>query len=395
MRIVVHDYVGYASQVQLARGLAARGHDVLHLHCASFVAAKGSVERQPDDPPGLEFGAVDLGEPFEKYDVLRRVAHERRTGRELARRVEAFRPDVVISSNTPLVTQAALLRASRSHGAGFVFWLQDVISAAARRVLGRRSALVGAAAEAAVAPFEKWLLRRSDAVVAISEDFLPPLRRWRVPEEKVAVIENWAPLAELPVRPRDNDWAREHGLVDRTVFLYHGTLGFKHDPSLLLELARWANGCESAVVVVSEGPGIDWLAEQGGGEPALLLLPYQPYERVPDVLGSGDVLLALLEPDAGAFSVPSKILPYHCAGRPILASLPAGNLAARMIERSGAGDVVAPGDRAAFVAAAENLRSDPARREELGHRARAYAEATFDLQRITSRFEEILERASL
>jgi colanic acid biosynthesis glycosyl transferase WcaI len=394
VRIVVHDYVGYASQVQLARGLAARGHEVLHLHCASFVAAKGSVERQEGDPPGLEFDAVDLGEPFEKYDVLRRLAHERRTGRELARRIEAFRPDVVISSNTPLVVQVALLRGSRSSGAGFVFWLQDVISAAARRVLGRRSRLVGVAAESLVTPLEGRLLRRSDAVVAISEDFLPQLRRWRVPDERVAVIENWAPLAEIPVRPRDNDWAREHGLVGRTVFLYHGTLGFKHDPSLLLELARWAQGCESTVVVVSEGPGIDWLAEHGRDEPALLLLPYQPYERVPDVLGSGDVLVALLEPDAGAFSVPSKILPYHCAGRAILASLPAGNLAARMIERSGAGDVVAPGDPAGFVAAAERLRADLARREELGRRARAYAETTFDLDRITDRFEEILRKAA-
>src|SRR5581483_858173 len=149
----------------------------------------------------------------------------------------AFRPDVVLSSNTPLIVQRALLRTAHAHGARFVFWQQDVISAAARRVLGRRSRLAGAAAEKAVGVLERRLLRASDAVVVISDDFLPLLRRWGIEERRVSVIENWAPLDELPVLPRDNDWAREQGLVDRFVLLYSGTLGFKHDPSLLLDLA--------------------------------------------------------------------------------------------------------------------------------------------------------------
>ena len=34
MRIVVHDYAGHPFQVQLARALAAAGHEVLHLHAA-------------------------------------------------------------------------------------------------------------------------------------------------------------------------------------------------------------------------------------------------------------------------------------------------------------------------------------------------------------------------
>jgi colanic acid biosynthesis glycosyl transferase WcaI len=394
MRIVVLDYAGYASQIQLSRALAARGHDVLHLYCSSFVSAKGRVERQPDDLPTFTVDAVDLGEPFAKYNVPRRIAHERRTGRELASRIEGFRPNVVISANTPLVVQAAVLRASKSSGAGFVFWLQDVISAAARRVLGRRSRLVGVAAEALVVPLERRLLRRSDAVVAISEDFLPILRRWGVPEDRVAVMENWAPVEELTVRPRDNAWAHEHGLVGPVVFLYHGTLGFKHDPSILLDLARWAGRNEAVVVVVSEGPGVDWLAESGADEPALRLLPYQPYERVPEVLASADVLLALLEPEAGRFSVPSKVLSYHCAERSLLVSVPLDNLAARIVERSGGGVVVPPGDSEQMLAAAAALRADPERREELGRRARAYAEKAFDIETITDRFESVLERAA-
>ena len=35
------------------------------------------------------------------------------------------------------------------------------------------------------------------------DNLLPALDRWRVPRKKVTVIENWAPLAEIQVRPKD------------------------------------------------------------------------------------------------------------------------------------------------------------------------------------------------
>jgi len=325
--------------------------------------------------------------------VVRRVAHEQKTARALAGRAREFRPDVVLSI-APLIVQQQLQRAARDVGAGFVFWQQDVMSLAARRVLGHRSRIAGSAAEPVVASLERRLLRRSDAVVAISEDFLPLLRSWGVDESGVVVIENWAPLAELPIVPRQNAWAREQGLDGKPVFVYSGTLGFKHDPSLLLELSRWADARDALVVVVSEGPGADWLAKHGGSERALRLLPYQPYERLPEVFATAEVLVAVLEPEAGAFSVPSKVLAYLCAARPLLASMPSDNLAARVVERSGGGLLVPPGDAPALCTAAEILLDDEPRRNELSRRARAYAEATFDLEFVTARFEEVLERAT-
>jgi glycosyltransferase involved in cell wall biosynthesis len=393
LRVVVHDYVGHPFQAQLARGLAGRGHEVFHLHCASFVTGKGHLWRMPGDPPGLEFGVVTLEAEFAKYDVPRRLAQEVRSGRDLGRLVAGFQPDVVLSANAPLVVQARLQRWCRRNRVRFVFWQQDVISAAAQRVLGHRSRLLGAAGERAVAVLERRLLRASDAVVVISEDFVPLLRSWGVDDKRIDVIENWAPLDELPVFTRDNPWAREHALAERFVFLYSGTLGFKHDPSLLLDLARWAAGHDSVVVVVSEGSGAEWLAREGAGEPGLQLLPYQPYGRLPEVLASADVLLALLEPDAGSFSVPSKVLTYLCAARPLLVSVARSNLAARVVERSGGGVAVPPADPDALVEAASALHADEGLRLELGRRARAYAEATFDLSQVTDRFEQVLERA--
>ena len=391
MRIVVHDYAGYAFPAQLARALARRKHDVLFLHCSSFVAGKGLVRPREGDPPTLAFDSVSVAGSFAKYDVRRRIAHERATGSALAGRIAAFGADVVLSSDAPLIVQRALLKTTHAHGGRFVFWLQDVISQAARRVLGQRSRLVGAVAESTVAILERGLLRASDAVVVISEDFLPLLRAWGVDEARTTVIENWAPLDELPVRGRENAWAREQGLADRFVFLYSGTLGFKHDPSLLLELAHWASANQSVVAVVSQGPGAEWLEREGAGEQALKLLPYQPYGRLPEVLASADVLVALLEPDAGSFSVPSKVLTYLCAARPLLISVAQDNLAARLVERSGGGLVVPPNDPESLVGAARTLHGDAGLRAELGGRARSYAEGTFELERIADRFEQLLD----
>jgi glycosyltransferase involved in cell wall biosynthesis len=101
----------------------------------------------------------------------------------------------------------------------------------------------------------------------------------------------------------------------------------------------------------------------------------------------------VLEPEAGAFSVPSKILTYLCAARPLLVSVPADNLAARVVERSGGGIVVRPGDSPAFLAAAETLLDDEALRAELAGRARTYAESAFDLDPVVGRFEEVLKMA--
>jgi len=103
------------------------------------------------------------------------------------------------------------------------------------------------------------------------------------------------------------------------------------------------------------------------------------------------LVAGFLEPDAGVFSVPSKVLSYLCAGRPLLASVPTTNLAARIIRRNRSGIVVEPHDVEGFVSAAARLLERPSLRAGLGRRARQYAETTFDIRRIGDRFEGLFE----
>jgi glycosyltransferase involved in cell wall biosynthesis len=79
-----------------------------------------------------------------------------------------------------------------------------------------------------------------------------------------------------------------------------------------------------------------------------------------------------------------------CAGRSILGAIPSQNLAARTIEKAGAGLVVPPTDEEAFLLAAKRLRSEDALRDQAGCRARAYAETTFDTDVIVERFSDVI-----
>lgn len=395
MRILVHDYSGHPFQVQLSRWLAAQGHQAQHLYAADVETPRGAVTRRDDDPAGFSVDAIGTGQPLPKYDLVRRWQRERAYARALSARCRAFAPEVVLSTGPPTI-QNALRRTTVRAGGAYVCWLQDIYALAVAPVLRRRFPIIGALVARGFRAYENTLLRRSDAVVLITEDFAPLLTAAGVDGDRLTVIPNWAPLDEVRTAGKDNDWARRHGLDDKLVFLYAGTLGLKHNPALLADLAEALPAVPAArVVVVTQGLGRAFLEKEKADRSLdrLFLLDYAPYERLPEVLGTADVVLALLEAYADVLSVPSKILTYLCAGKPILAAMPDTNLAARTIAGAGAGRVVGPADSDGFVAAARDLCGDPDARRRMGRNARRHAESTFDIDRIGARFLTVLEAA--
>jgi colanic acid biosynthesis glycosyl transferase WcaI len=391
-RILVHDFSGHPFQAQLSRELARRGHEVRHVHCDSYVSGRGNVTRTADDPPTLSFHPVSLDEPFNKYSPRRRFQQEVQYGKRFASAVSDFGPDVVIESNDPLLAKAVSARRMAKAGIPWVFWLQDLYSVAMAGELEERLRAPGKLLGKLPRAIEGRLLRRCAAVVPITPDFDERLDAWRVDRAKRQVIPNWAPLDEIRPVASGKSWAVEQGIDSERIVLYGGTLGLKHDPSLLLDVARAVEPQGATVVVVSEGAGADWLAEHGADQANLVLRPFQPYERLSEMFASADVGLTLLNADAGVFSVPSKLLSYLCAGRPVVAAVPAVNQAARVIEESGAGAAVAADDPAALCEAVVALLGDADRREAMGAAGRQYAEAHFDIVHIGDQFLEVIER---
>jgi glycosyltransferase involved in cell wall biosynthesis len=395
-RIAVHDYCGHPFQFELSRELARRGHEVRHLFFTGDAGPKGVTQRLPNDPGSFSVEPISMGGSYSKTNLIRRRQADVLYGRLAGHKLEAFAPTITISGNTPLEAQASIMRSAHRVGSSFVFWMQDFYSLAAAKILKRKVPVLGPLVGAYYRHLEGSMLRRSDRVVVISEDFGDALRSLGVDERRVDVIPNWGALADMPIRPKNNAWADARGFTGKFVFLYSGTLAMKHNPDLLWDLARhFERNPEVVVVVVGTGVSFESLKArcQNDALSNLVLLPLQPMEIFADVLASADVLVALLENDAGPFSVPSKVLNYLCAGRPILLSAPSDNLSVRVLARAGAGEAVPAGDGRALIAAAARLRSDPATRAGLGAAARRYAEQSFDISVIADRFEEVFDAA--
>lgn len=396
MYTFVHDNSGHPCQVELSRELAGRGHTVRHSYCPSFLSARGNLEKQAVDPATFTIDPLPMRSVFRKYQYLVRAVQELRYGFALAAHANAIgRPDVVVLSNCPLLSLWVAAWLLRGRGVPVVLWHQDVYSEAVRSLTNsRRPRPLFRLLVALATAVERSATRACSGVVAISPDFIPVLYRWGVARQRLRVVPNWAAISEMPGRPRDNDWARSHDLVGRDVVMYTGTLGLKHNPRVLADLADHfaQNRPDARLVVVSEGKGRELLEQRQATKPVdqLLLLDYQPYDELPNVLGSADVLLVILEADAGRFSVPSKILNYLCAGRLILGLLPETNAAASLLRASGAGEVLSgEAGLAAVNRVIDEALDQPSLREAAGISGRRYAESTFDVTVAADTFEEL------
>lgn len=400
MRIVINDFAGHPFQFQLSRELARRGHSVMHTYLADLSGPKGHNSKEAAKPEGVELiiEPVSVGANSSKYSYSARLRVHHRYVQALRERIGRFVPDVVISGNMPTDAQYRLNNYCKQRQVRFVHWMQDFYSLALETLMRRRFGVIGKIGALPFHILERQIFKRSDTVVYISEDFARLAASAGYVPRKSVVIENWASLEDLPVAEKDNHWSREYGLNDKFVFLYSGTMGLKHNPRTISDLARrFKDRPEVRVVVISEGIGRDFLqkCKCDYSLDNLLLLGFQPYSILPQVLASADVLLASVEPDSSVFSVPSKVLTYLCAGRPVLVSVPEDNLAARIVSRAGAGHVCNPLNPSEFLERAEAIWGDRASRQQMGLAARKYAEFTFDITKIGGLFESAIQDSSV
>lgn len=401
MLVILHDFSGHPFQAELSRQLADDGYTVDHVFSEQYVSGKGHLSRQPGDSEGLTFTAIDMGTPFEKYSPLKRLRFERAYAKEWIRRLKESPADCVIACNLPLIALARFARYARKQKLPWILWHQDIYSFALRDELRRKLPRpIAAIGGRYLIRMEARCARAARHVVAIGDAFEGVYTSWKIPPERVSVIPNWAPLDKVFPVARDNP--RSASLFgaagERLRLLYAGTLGRKHNPLLLVELldAAEERGTPASLVVVSEGEAADDLAAMATKRPDLQLsvLPFQPAADLPDVLGSADVLVALLEEDATMFSIPSKVLTYMAAGRPILGLMPADNPAAMDITSSG-GFVAEPRSSGARSSAAwiQSLHADPALVASVGRQTRAVAEEKFDVVKVGNQFAEIIGAA--
>lgn len=391
-RILIHDFPGHSFPFQLSRALSKRGHTVLHAYSKSFQSPKGNFRKRAEDSKNLSIIPITRDESFPKYSLFKRWVAEKTYSKFLLTIVNNFNPDFIISNNTSIEIQNSLYSYCSKNNIKFINWIQDIYSVGLQQILKVKLPFFGEFFTMYYKALEKRLLTNSHHVVVISEDFLNVIGKW-VKNRNITVIENWATIDELRPHPKRNYWSIKNGLSDKFCFLYSGTLGMKHNPGVLLKLAKtYKNQDDTIIVIISEGMNVEWLKTEvtRQGITNVRFFNYLNYELLPVALSSADVLIAILQKDAWTYSVPSKVLSYHCIGKPLLLSVSKKNLSSKIVKNNYSGLVSEPEDDIEFLNSAEQLKKDEKLRIEMGINARKYAEHNFNIDNVCRSFQHLL-----
>ncbi|RPI57417.1 MAG: glycosyltransferase, partial [Chloroflexi bacterium] len=137
---------------------------------------------------------------------------------------------------------------------------------------------------------------------------------------------------------------------------------------LLAAAGLLASNAEIQFVLVGDGASLQHLRAQAGqaGLSNVTFLPFQPRERLPEVLASADVSLVSLQRGAAVRSLPSKTFSILASGRPLVASLDEGSDSWNLIQRAQAGLCVPPESPALLAEAILALKHDVALAEGMG-----------------------------
>ena len=395
MKILVHDYSGHPPQIRVSRELSSLGHEVLYLYAKMNQTPNGNLTEERSPQSSFHITGIENGTPFQKHHYFKRQFQEILYSKPLLKAVQEFGPDLVVCSDTPLFPLNALRAYCTSAHVPFVLWMMDIQSFSIRNWISRRLPFLGPLIGAGFTKFEEYIVRRSDYIILISDDFRTTLNQWKISSHQHGVLPLWAPLDEIPVRPKDTAWSRRHRLSHTTNIVYAGTLGLSHSAAHFVGMAKhFARRPDVRIVVITEGANASYLMNEKKAWHLenLLILEYQPYHVLPDVFGAADILLTVLNDEAAAHSAPGKVLSHLCAGKPQLAIMPRRNSMARVILESGSGIIMDPANVDGILSTLECLVDSPEMRLEMGRKARAYAERQFDIDRIGKEFEALITR---
>ena len=302
------------------------------------------------------------------------------------------RPDLVIATSPQLLVGLSGWWLARYHAVPFVFEVRDLWpeSLAAVGTSSHNSPLYRSLAKIA-----GFLYRSCDRLVVVTPSFKEYLiEHWRVPEDKIFVVENGVETSlfssltpNLPIR-------RELDAEKKFIVSYIGTLGAAHGLETLLEAASLLlySAPEVLFLLVGEGAetaGIMSLARSRGLS-NVRFVGQQPREKIPAYITASDACMVLLK-KAELFKtvLPTKMLEFMSCARPVI--LGVDGHARKVMEQANAGIFIPPEDAGALADAVVRLAANPALREALGHNGRKHILRYFARQNTAKLYLKLLQ----
>ncbi len=307
--------------------------------------------------------------------------------------LKAERPDVVLCMTDPPVIADVAMLVARRFDVPLVVVSQDVfpeVAVALKRL--DNPALVELLRLAT-----RTYLKRADRVVAIGDTMRERLVAKGADGSRIVVIPNWTDTSDLEPRPRDNAWAREHGLADAFVVMHSGNIGHAQDLDTLIRAATFLRDLDALrIVLIGGGARRDELKQLARllEVEQVVFMGYQPRELLAESLSAADVHVVGLARGLSGYVVPSRLYGVLAVGRPVLAAAEPDSETAKVIEAVGAGVVVPPGRPELLARAIRKAHDGEYDLEEMGRRGREWVTGEGDSRVAIERYRTLLREVT-
>jgi putative colanic acid biosynthesis glycosyltransferase WcaI len=306
------------------------------------------------------------------------------------------RPDVVLyvgaQPGLALLTRATAALA----GAPYVVNVNDLAAEAATNVGIVKTRAVARLLESI--EFAGYAGARGASVLC--DGFADALAAHGYPYDRIRVIRSPVDLEAVRPQPREPAFRERLAIPpDAFVVLFAGSMGLKQGLSNVVEAARRqrARGDRQPTIVwllVGDGEtraSLEASAKRLGLDEGVRFAPFQPEDQMARLFAAADVLLLNQVSAVKHSVVPSKLLTYLAAGRPVLAAVNPSSQAAGILREAGGGVLVEPEHAAALLDGVEQMArlGEPAR-AAMGARNRTYAEQHFDQRKILAQHESLI-----
>jgi colanic acid biosynthesis glycosyl transferase WcaI len=306
---------------------------------------------------------------------------------------EAFRhgkPDVVLCMTDPPFIGVAAELVARRYRVPLLVSSQDVFPEIAVK-LGRLTnpAVIGAL-RIAIGSY----LRHADRVVVIGETMKERIIAKGVDPGRISVISNWGDAERITPGPRDNEWARTHDLLGKFVVMHFGNVGHAQDLDTLIRATTLLRDLGDLVVpIIGVGARLKELTELAATLEAdkIRFLPWQEYVQRALPISAAHVHVVGLARGLAGYIVPSRMWGVLAAGRPVIAAAEEESETAAVVRKTGCGVVVPPGSPLSLAEAIRDFYDGLYDLDEMGRRARAYAETETDRSIAVSRYRDVLQ----
>jgi glycosyltransferase involved in cell wall biosynthesis len=245
----------------------------------------------------------------------------------------------------------------------------------------------------------RFILRRSNLVVALDRFMADRLRARGVPDAKMLVQPPWPHEEHIDDVDRDtNPFRATHGLTpDKFVVMYSGNHSPSNPLKTLLDAAvRLKNDSSIEFLFVGGGLGKREVEEviRGQGLSRARSLPYQPMSDLRFSLSAADVHVVSLGEGMVGIIHPCKVYGAMTVGRPILFFGPRPSHVSDLLDAHPIGTHVAHGDVDGAVSAILHLRALPEEaRREMGRAAQHVLRASLSQSLLCGRLCDAMERA--